>query len=41
MAEVYSHLITGNYEISDDKILNKKIQFIKDKLKEIDDTFVF
>jgi hypothetical protein len=41
MAEVYSHLIIGNYAISDDKILNKKIQFIKDKLKEIDNTFVF
>ena len=41
MAEVYSHLINGNYEISDDKILNKKIKFIKDKLKEIDGTFVF
>ena len=41
MAEVYSHLITGNYEISDDKILNKKIKFIKDKLKEINNTFVF
>ena len=41
MAEVYSHLITGNYEISDDKILNKKIKFIKDKLKEIDNTFEF
>mgnify|MGYP001264442575 FL=1 len=41
MAEVYSHIITGNYEISDDKILNKKIKFIKDKLKEIDNTFVF
>ena len=41
MAEVYSHLIVGNYEISDDKILNKKIQFIKDKLKEIDNTFIF
>ena len=41
MAEVYSHLITENYEISDDKILNKKIKFIKDKLKEIDSTFVF
>jgi hypothetical protein len=41
MAEVYSHLITGNYEILDDKILNKKIKFIKDKLKEIDNTFVF
>ena len=41
MAEVYSHLITGNYKISDDEILNKKIKFIKDKLKEIDNTFVF
>ena len=41
MAEVYSHLIIGNYEISDDKILNKKIKFIKDKLKVIDNTFVF
>ena len=41
MAEVYSHLITGNYEISDDKILNKKIKFIKDKLKKIDNTFAF
>ena len=41
MAEVYSHLITGNYKISDDKILNKKIKFIKDKLKKIDNTFVF
>jgi len=41
MAEVYSHLITGNYEILDDKILNKKIKFIKDKLKEIDSTFIF
>ena len=41
MAEVYSHLITGDYKISDDKILNKKIKFIKDKLKKIDNTFVF
>jgi len=41
MAEVYSHLITGSYKISDDKILNKKIKFIKDKLNEIDNTFVF
>ena len=41
MAEVYSHLITGNYENLDDKILNKKIKFIKNKLKEIDNTFVF
>jgi hypothetical protein len=41
MAEVYSHLIMGNYKNSDDKILNKKIKFIKDKLKKIDSTFVF
>jgi hypothetical protein len=41
MAEVYSHLMTGNYKITDDKILNKKIKFIKDRLKEIDSTFVF
>src|SRR5210317_401985 len=41
MAEVYSHLITGNYEISYYIIFNKKIKFIKDKLKEIDSTFVF
>ena len=41
MAEVYSHLITGNYKISDDSILKKKIEFIKDKLKEIDNTFIF
>ena len=41
MAEVYSHLVIGNYEILDDQILNKKIRFIKDKLKEIDNTFVF
>ena len=41
MAEVFSHLITGNYKNSNDKILNKKIKFIKDKLKEIDNNFVF
>ena len=41
MAEVFSHLIIGNYKNSNDKILNKKIKFIKDKLKEIDNTFVF
>jgi len=41
MAEVYSHLISGNYKTSDDKILNKKIKFIKNKLNEIDSTFVF
>ena len=41
MAEVYSHLIMGNYKISKDKILNQKIDFIKDKLNKIDNTFVF
>ena len=41
MAEVYSHLIMGNYKNSDDKILNQKIKFIKDRLNEIDNTFLF
>ncbi len=41
MAEVYSHLIMKNYQNSDDKILNKKIKFIKDRLKQIDSTFIF
>ena len=41
MAEVFSHLITGNYKNSNDKILNKKIKFIQDKLKEIDNSFIF
>ena len=41
MAEVFSHLIIGNYKDSDDEILNKKIKFIQDKIKEIDNTFKF
>jgi hypothetical protein len=41
MAEVYSHLITKRYKRSDDEILNKKIEFIKNRLKKIDNTFVF
>jgi hypothetical protein len=41
MAEVFSHLITGNYKNLEDKILNKKIKFIKDILNEVDNTFVF
>ena len=41
MAEVFSHLIIGNYKNSNDEILNKKIKFIKDKLKEIDNSFIF
>ena len=41
MAEVFSHLIIGNYRNLNDEILNKKIRFIHDKLKEIDNTFIF
>ena len=41
MAEVYSHLITGNFKTSNDEILNKKIEFIKERLKIIDDAFIF
>ena len=41
MAEVFSHLITGKYKNSDDKILNKKIKFIKDILNTVDNNFVF
>jgi len=41
MAEVFSHLISGDYKNSNDEILNKKIKFIKDKLKEIDNSFIF
>ena len=42
MAEVYSHLITGRLsKFQMIKLLNKKIKFIKDKLKKIDNTFVF
>ena len=40
MAEVFSHLIIGNYKNLNDEILNKKIKFIQDKLKEIDNTFI-
>ena len=41
MAEVFSHLMTGNYKNSNDKILNKKIKFIKEILNKVDNTFVF
>ena len=41
MAEVFSHLLFGNYKNSNDEILNKKIKFIQDKLKEIDNSFIF
>ena len=41
MAEVFSHLIKNKYINTNDKILNNKIKFIKDRLNKIDDTFVF
>ena len=41
MAEVFSHLIIGNYKNSNDEILKKKIKFIQDKLKKIDNSFIF
>ena len=41
MAEVFSHLISSDFKISNDEILNKKIKYIKDKLREIDNTFIF
>ena len=41
MAEVFSHLISKNYKISNDPILGKKIEFIKNKLREIDKNFKF
>ena len=41
MAEVFSHLIKSQYKKSNDKVLNKKVEFIKKKLKKIDNTYVF
>ena len=41
MAEVFSHLVSKNYKISNDPILSKKIKFIKNKLREIDKNFKF
>ena len=41
MAEVFSHLIKNKYKNSNDEILNKKVEFIKNKLNKIDNTFVF
>ena len=41
MAEVFSHLITNQYQDTNDNILNKKVEFIKDKINEIDATFNF
>ena len=41
MAEVFSHLITDRYQNTNDNILNQKVEFIKDKLSKIDNTFKF
>ena len=41
MAEVFSHLITDRYQNTNDNILNQKVEFIKDKLSKIDNTFEF
>ena len=45
MAEVYSFLMTKNgkiqKEISEDKILKKKVDYIKTKIFEIDNIFSF
>ena len=41
MAEVFSHLITNKYQDTNDNILNKKVEFIKEKINEIDATFNF
>ena len=41
MAEVYSHLISGDYKVSNDTILNQKMKYIKDKLNQIDSSFEF
>tara|TARA_B100000579_G_scaffold59126_1_gene42531 strand:+ start:1249 stop:1971 length:723 start_codon:yes stop_codon:yes gene_type:complete len=41
MAEVFSHLIIHRYQDTNDNILNKKVEFIKDKLNKIDATFKF
>ena len=39
MAEVFSHLMMGLITSNDDPILNKKIDFIKSKLLELDENF--
>ena len=41
MAEVFSHLIKDEYKDAKDEVLNKKVEFIKDRLKKIDKTFEF
>ena len=39
MAEVFSHLMMGLITSDDDPILNKKIDFLKSKLLELDENF--
>jgi len=41
MAEVFSHLIKNKYKNTNDDTLNNKVRFIKNKLNEIDNTFLF
>jgi hypothetical protein len=46
MAEVYSHMIFLKKEEIEkirklDSVLNKKISYIKTKIKQIDDSFIF
>ena len=41
MAEVFSHLIIDRYQNTNDNVINKKVEFIKNKLKKIDVTFEF
>ena len=41
MAEVFSHLIIDRYQNTNDNVLNRKVEFIKNKLKKIDVTFEF
>ena len=36
-----NHLIINRYKITNDNVLNKKVEFIKNKLKKIDVTFEF
>ena len=40
MAEVFSHLIIGSNLNNNDKILENKIQFIKNNLLKIDENFI-
>ena len=41
LTEVFSHLIIDRYQNTNDNVLNKKVEFIKNKLKKIDVTFEF